>query len=77
MYNISDAPANVWFALIITAALLGLRFSPKPLCAVWEDHDRDILREMALETLFLAGWGSWAAAAPGVALTALVGFASC
>lgn len=57
MYNISDAPANVWFALIITAALLGLRFSPKPLCAVWEAHDRDILREMALETLFLAGWG--------------------
>lgn len=47
----------LWFALIITAALLGLRFSPKPLCALWEAHDSDVLKEMALEIPFLAGWG--------------------
>lgn len=61
MHDISDARANVVFCpdnygSFRDQALQGLRFSPKPLCAVWEAHGSDVLREMALGVPFLAGW---------------------
>lgn len=63
MHSISDARANVMvcpdnYSSFRDQALLGLRFHPKPLCAVWEAHDSDVLMEMALDIPFLQGGGS-------------------
>lgn len=78
MPNISDVVAKAMdcpgnYSSFRDQALLGLRFSPKPLCAVWETHSSDFLMEMALGVPFLAGWGFLGD--PGMALTALMVFA--
>lgn len=76
MHNISDARANVVVCELQqlqgsgTAGAEIQGFDTKPLCAVWEAHDSDVPREMALEIPSWQDGDSWA-------LQPLRVFASC